>query len=118
MLLVDTSVWIDHLRRGDAELAERLEEGEVMTHRLVVEELACGSMSRRQEILALLGTLPRVAEAEHAEFLYFVEKHALHGTGLGAVDAHLLASAKLARAKLWTRDASLAKAAEKLGVGF
>lgn len=118
MLLVDTSVWVDHLRRGDAELAERLENGEVMTHRLVVEELACGSMSRRREILELFGTLPRVAEAEHAEFLFFIETQSLHGTGLGAVDAHLLASAKLSRARLWTRDAALARAAEKLGVGL
>ncbi|MBI2787859.1 MAG: type II toxin-antitoxin system VapC family toxin [Elusimicrobia bacterium] len=118
MLLVDTSVWVDHLRRGDAELVRRLEEGAVLTHRLVVEELACGSMTRRGEILSLLGTLPRAAEADHAEFLYFVEKHGLHGTGLGAVDAHLLASAKLARARLWTKDGALARAAAKLGVGL
>jgi predicted nucleic acid-binding protein len=117
MLLVDTSVWVDHLRRGDPELAERLEEGVVMTHRLVIEELACGSLARREEILTLLETLPRVPEADHAEFLHFVEKRALFGTGLGAVDAHLLASAKLARAELWTRDGALARAAERLGVG-
>lgn len=117
MLLVDTSVWVDHLRRGDAELAKRLEEGEVMTHRLVIEELACGSMSRREEILTLLETLPRAPEAEHGEFLHFVEKRGLAGTGLGAVDAHLLASAKLARTRLWTRDAGLARAAARLGIG-
>lgn len=115
MLLVDTSVWVDHLRRGDAELAERLEEGVVMTHRLVVEELACGSMSRRAEILTLLGTLPRVPEAEHAEFLRFIELRGLSGTGLGAIDVHLLASAKLAHAKLWTRDEALARAAARIG---
>ncbi len=117
MLLVDTSVWVAHLRRGDAELAERLDEGVVMTHRLVIEELACGSLSRREEILGLLGTLPRAPEAEHHEFLHFVEKRGLHGTGLGAVDAHLLASAKLARVELWTRDGALARAAARLGVG-
>jgi hypothetical protein len=68
--------------------------------------------------LTLLGTLPRAAEAEHAEFLYFVEKHGLHGTGLGAVDAHLLASARLSRARLWTKDAALSRAAAKLGLGL
>ncbi|MCM2304534.1 MAG: type II toxin-antitoxin system VapC family toxin [Elusimicrobia bacterium] len=117
MLLADTSVWVDHLRRGDAELERRLGEGVVMIHRLVIEELACGSMSRREEILTLLETLPRAPEAEHAEFLHFVEKRGLSGTGLGAVDAHLLASASLARARLWTRDAALARAAARLGVG-
>jgi predicted nucleic acid-binding protein len=117
MLLVDTSVWVDHLRRGDADLARRLEEGEVLMHRLVVEELACGALTRRGEILALLETLPRAPEAEHGEFLHFVERRGLAGTGLGAVDAHLLASAKLARARLWTRDAALARAAARLGIG-
>jgi predicted nucleic acid-binding protein len=116
MLLVDTSVWVDHLRRGDAELARRLEEGVVVTHRLVIEELACCSISRREEILGLLETLPRVSEADHEEFLHFLAKRALYGSGLGAVDVHLLASAKLARAALWTRDGALARAAESLGV--
>ncbi|MBI4061898.1 MAG: PIN domain-containing protein [Elusimicrobia bacterium] len=117
MLLVDTSVWVEHLRRGDAELAARLEEGVVMTHRLVIEELACGFIARRGEILTLLETLPRASEAEHAEFLHFIERRGLAGTGLGAVDAHLLASAALARAKLWTRDGALARAAARIGVG-
>ena len=86
-----------------------------MTHRLVIEELACGTMARREEILSLLETLPRAPEAEHGEFLHFVERRGLAGTGLGAVDAHLLASAKLAQVRLWTRDAALARAAERLG---
>lgn len=117
MLLVDTSVWVDHLRHGDAELARRLREGDVMTHRLVIEELACGTLARREEILGLLETLPRAPEAEHAEFLHFVERRGLAGTGLGAVDAHLLASAKLAHVRLWTRDGALARAAARLGAG-
>lgn len=117
MILVDTSVWVDHFRRGDAELAKRLEEGVVMSHRLVIEELACGSIARREEILTLLEALPRAPEADHAEFLHFVETHRLSGTGLGAVDAHLLASARLARAKLWTKDGALRREAEKLSVG-
>ena len=116
MLLVDTSVWVDHLRRGDAELSKRLEEGVVVTHRLVIEELACGSIARRDEILELLAALPRVSEADHDEFLHFLAERRLFGSGLGAVDVHLLASAKLARAELWTRDAALSRAAGRLGV--
>jgi predicted nucleic acid-binding protein len=118
VILVDTSVWVDHLRRGDADLARRLEDGEVLAHRLVVEELACGAMRRRAEILGLLEALPKAPEAEHGEFLAFVERRGLAGVGLGAVDAHLLASAALARARLWTRDAALARAAARLGVGL
>lgn len=116
--LVDTSVWVDHLRRGDPELARRLEAGDVATHRMVIEELACGHLGRREEILSLLETLPRAAEAEHAEFLSFVERWGLAGSGLGAVDVHLLAAAKLAHARVWTRDAALARAAKRLGVGL
>ena len=117
-ILVDTSVWVDHLRRGDAELARRLQAGEVTTHRLVVEELACGVMTRRNEILGLLAALPRASEAEHAEFLHFVERWELAGSGLGAIDAHLLAAAKLTHVRLWTRDAALARAAKRLAVGL
>lgn len=117
MLLVDTSVWVDHLRHGDKELARRLQEGDVLAHRLVIEELACGRMARRNEILGLLATLPRAPEIEHAEFLYFVERRGLAGSGLGAIDANLLASAALARTRLWTRDGALARAALRLGVG-
>ncbi len=118
MILADTSVWVDHLRRGDAALARRLEDGEIVTHRLVVEELACGSLRRRAEILGLLEALPKAPEAEHAEFLEFVERRGLAGAGLGAVDAHLLASAALGRARLWTRDAALERAAARLGLGM
>lgn len=115
MFLVDTSVWVDHLRRGDSDLTRRLHEGDVMTHRLVIKELACGTLTKRTEILGLLAALPRAPEADHAEFLHFVEKAGLAGAGLGAVDAHLLASAKLARARLWTRDQALARTAARLG---
>lgn len=116
MLLADTSVWVDHLRHGDPEMALRLREGEVMTHRLVIEELACGALSNRDEILGLLAALPRAPEAEHSEFLRFVERRGVAGTGLGAVDAHLLASAALAHAAVWTRDKALARAATLLGL--
>jgi predicted nucleic acid-binding protein len=117
-LLVDTSVWVDHLRRGDEELARRLLADEVTTHRLVIEELACGPMSPRAEMLDLLEALPRATEAEHAEFLTFVERWGLAASGLGAIDVHLLAAAKLSHVRIWTRDGALARAAKRLGVGL
>ncbi len=116
MILVDSSVWVDHLRRGEAGLAHFLERGEVLIHDLVIEELACGSLARRGEFLGLLHSLPRAPWAAHFEFLHFVESERLHGTGIGAVDAHLLAAARLAGARLWTKDKALARFAEKLGI--
>lgn len=117
MTLADTSVWVDHFRRGDAALSELLAEGSVIMHPLVIEELACGALTRREEILGLLETLPKAPGMGHAEFLPFVVAHRLYGGGLGAVDVHLLASARLARARLWTRDRRLHRAAIRLGVG-
>ncbi|MBI3288211.1 MAG: type II toxin-antitoxin system VapC family toxin [Elusimicrobia bacterium] len=114
MILVDTSVWIDHLRRGEPELAALLNAGVVLTHPLVVEELACGNLSRRGEMLDLLRALPRAPLAEHEEVLEFIAMEGLHGTGLGAVDAHLMASARLARATVWSKDKALMQAAGKL----
>ena len=117
-MLVDTSVWIDHLRRGNAQLASRLENGEVESHPLVVGELACGILKRRSEILSLLGSLPQVIEAEHDEVLSLVESRRLSGRGLGWIDVHLLASALLQRTTLWTLDKRLAEQARRLGVLF
>lgn len=116
MTLVDTSVWVDHLRRGDLALARALEEGTVFIHRLIIEELACGDLRQREEVLSLLETLPQAPEAEHRELLHFLEANKLPGSGIGAVDAHLLASAKLACAALWTRDAAMTRAAQRAGV--
>lgn len=117
-MLVDSSVWIDHLRRGNKLLALRLENGEVETHPCVVGELACGNLQRREAILSLLTCLPAVTEAEHAEVLSLVESKRLAGRGLGWVDAHLLASAMLGRTTLWTLDKRLAGEARRLGVLF
>lgn len=116
MALVDTSVWVDFLRSGDDELARSLEEGTVLTHRLVIEELACGNLRPRDEVLTLLAKLPKAQEAGHHELLHFLDAHRLSGCGIGAVDAHLLASAKLTRAALWTHDAALARAAGRVGL--
>lgn len=118
MILVDTSVWIDHLRSGDARLAKILEDGRVLTHSFVVGELACGNLKNRREILALLDRLPRAPIATDAEARLFIERHSLMGRDLGYVDVHLLASAALASpASLWTRDRQLATAASELGIG-
>lgn len=115
-MLVDTSVWIDHLRRGNSRLSEELEHGEVTTHPFVIGELACGNLRNHNEIISRLTDLPKVPVAEHLEVMGFVAAHALMGRGLGWVDAHLLASAALARSPLWTLDRRLAAAAESVGL--
>lgn len=118
MILVDTSVWIDHFRRGDRQLAAVLEAGEVVCHPFVIGELACGSLARRHTILELLRALPRTGHAEHDEILAFIDERRLHGGGIGLIDVHLLwGSVKEAHA-LWTRDARLRRIATRLGVGF
>lgn len=116
MILADTSVWVDHLRHGNARLAAWLREGEVAGHPFVTGEIALGHLKRRAEILALLGDLPQAPVAEHQEVLRFVERHELAGSGLGWVDAHLLAAAALDRLLLWTLDRRLAAAASTLGL--
>lgn len=117
-MLVDTSVWIDHLRHGNGRLADSLENGEVECHPFVIGELACGRLSRREEILALLRALPQVVEADHDEALAFIESNRLMGQGLGFIDVHLMASAILTKTPLWTMDERLAAGARRLGIAF
>jgi predicted nucleic acid-binding protein len=116
VILVDTSVWIDHLRRGNDTLAALLEEGSVVGHPFVTGELACGSLRNRREILSLLDGLPQSMIAEHTEVLRFLESHRLMGRGLGYVDVHLLASVMLEGALIWTLDKQLAEIAGRLAV--
>lgn len=118
MILVDTSIWVDHFRRGSAALETLLEKEEVVGHPFVIGELACGNLSRRKEILELLQALPQAAVASHGEIMQFIDFHRLMGAGLGLVDVHLLASARLSSAVLWTGDRTLMRAAEKLSVYF
>ena len=119
MILVDTSVWVDHLRSGDAQLVDLLERGAVLMHPFVVGEIACGSLSDRSSTLELLEDLPAAVVAEGEEVLAFIERHVLHGKGIGYVDVHLLASVVLTEgASLWTRDKRLRIAAEDLGRAF
>jgi predicted nucleic acid-binding protein len=117
MVLVDTSVWIDHLRVGDRKLVRLLEDGEVGVHPLVIGELACGNLRNRREILALLADLPSVERVSDEEVLFFIERHRLSGRGLGLVDVHLLASCAAGEVALWTKDARLMKVARQLGLG-
>lgn len=116
MILVDTSVWIDHLRTGVPPLAHALDQGRILMHPFVIGELACGNLDNRTELLRLLGELQRAEVAEHVEVLAFIEAHALMGRGIGYVDAHLLAATALeGDARLWTRDRRLDGIARDLG---
>ena len=116
MILVDTSVWIDHLRRHNARLAALLEGGQVRSHPFVVGELACGTLRQRAVVLELLGKLPASTVITPDETLTFIDARRLMGRGLGYVDIHLLASAVLDDARLWSLDKRLDQAARALGV--
>ena len=119
MILVDTSVWVDHLRDGAPALAAALEQGSVLMHPFVLGELACGNLKNRGEVLRLLGDLPAAPLATDPEALDYIERRALMGRGIGYVDVHLLASAALAgAARLWTRDKRLAAVAADLKLAY
>jgi predicted nucleic acid-binding protein len=118
MVLVDTSIWVDHLRRGLPELVAQLHAGTVVCHPFVLGELACGNLKNRREILELLGTLCTCPFATHEEALDFIESNHLMGLGLGYVDVHLLACARLSGLSLWTRDRALKSAATRLQVAW
>lgn len=117
MILVDTSIWIDHLRVGDRKLAALLQDGQVLAHPCVIGELALGQLSRRSEILGLLRNLPHAKAATDAEVVNLIENQQLFGLGIGYVDAHLLAATMLTTgARLWTQDKRLAAVAVQLGL--
>jgi predicted nucleic acid-binding protein len=118
MVLVDSSVWIFHLREGDERLKALLIAGQVVCHPFIIGELACGSLESRREILSLLQSLPEAIQAGHGEVMKFTEDHGLLGKGLGYVDVHLMASALLTGVPLWTRDKRLHKASTELGIGL
>jgi len=116
VILVDTSVWVDHLRRGNSTLRRLLDNGEVGCHSFVIGELASGTLRQRATILELLGELPAVPAAEDFEVLELIETRRLMGLGLGWVDAHLLAAALIADVSLWTLDKPLASTSQLLGI--
>lgn len=118
MVLVDTSIWVSHLKDSHPGLKEILFEGKVVCHPFVIGELACGNFQNRRKILTLMKALPVAIQAEHKEVLHFIETHHLMGIGLGYIDVHLLASALLSGISLWTHDIPLKKAARKLEVNF
>ncbi|UVI36059.1 type II toxin-antitoxin system VapC family toxin [Brevibacterium spongiae] len=116
MILVDTSVWIDHLHQRDEELVRRLEDGAVGSHSAVIEELALGSIRSREEVLSSLEDLFRFPTLTHEELMFLISSHSLWGRGLSVADTHLLGSVMLIEgALLWTRDKRLRRAAEELG---
>lgn len=119
MILVDTSVWIDHLQRSDPHLQKLLRDKDVLCHPMVIGEIAVGSFKQRAVILAQLSALPRTITASHDEALRFITRHALYGSGIGYIDVHLLAAVKLTPGStLWTRDKRLREFAESLDLDF
>lgn len=120
MILVDTTVWVDHLRADDAQLSALLLSNQVLMHSFVIGELACCNLRNRDELLTLLVDLPQAPVASDAEVLFFIERHRLMGRGIGYIDAHLLAATALSDAgtSLWTRDRRLATLATELQLGY
>jgi len=116
MILVDTSVWIDHFRAGGSKLGDLLSQTLVMVHPFVMGELACGNLKARARILSDLEALPSAVSATHEEVMRLVEARKLWGLGMGWIDAHLLASALLSKCPLWTLDGKLVQAAAAAGV--
>ena len=118
MVLIDTSVWVNHLRAGNDHLKKLLLEMRVSCHPFIVGELACGNIKNRKEFLSLIQTLPMVQSINEKEFLYFVEQNNLIGKGVGFVDVHLLASARLSEISLWSFDKKLDRIASYLDINY
>ena len=118
MVLVDTSVWVAHLRAGNIGLEALLNDGHVVCHPFIIGEIACGKLKNRSEILSLLQALPMAKRAEHEEVMQFIENHRLMGKGLGYIDMHLLASAMLTNLSIWTLDKRLNEVSSTLGICY
>ena len=118
MILVDTSIWVTHLRQGSLQLEKLLMGAEVMCHPFIIGELACGNLKNRNEIISLLQSLPMAPTIEFDEFLFFIDRNHLMRKGIGFVDVHLLASAQLTGVPLWTADKRLKSAADQLELTF
>ena len=118
MVLVDTSIWINHLQKGNAHLKKLLLDAEVACHTFIIGELACGNLKNRSAILSLLHALPLTPIIDNDEILLFIERNKLMGIGIGLIDAHLLASARLVHIPIWTRDKRLLNAAASLQMAY
>ena len=116
MILVDTSIWIDHIRSRNSTLLTLLDTQQVSVHPWVTGELACGNLANRSSVLYLLKSQPQVAVASEDEVLFFIEKHRISGKGIGYLDIHFLAAAALGNSKIWTRDKRLGEVAALLGL--
>ena len=119
MILVDTSVWIDHLHNPESALIEQLEAGNVLMHPMVIGELACGNLRDRADRLKEWWALPLIPEITHEEVISLIESNRLMGHGIGFIDAHLVcATLRHGEAHLWTRDARLKRVSETCGIAF
>jgi predicted nucleic acid-binding protein len=119
VILADTSIWVEHLRKGGKSLADLLDAGMIVTHPFVIGEIALGSLARRDLILSMLEDLPRATVATDSEVRNFIETHSLFGRGIGYIDAHLLAAARLTQgSRLWTGDKRLQSIAKELDLAF
>src|SRR4030042_1662731 len=115
MIIVDTSVWIDHLNKGSIDLSMLLSKGMVLIHPFIIGEISLGRLRNRCEILSLLNALPHANIADHEEVIEFIEGNQLVGVGIGWIDAHLLASMKLSNATILTTDKAMLSALERMG---
>jgi len=118
VILADTSVWVSHLREGNADLVALLVDAEVACHPFIIGELACGNLKNRTEILQLLHLLPSIPPAEHREVLHFIELNRLMGKGLGYVDVHLAAAATLSAVPIWTLDKHFYEINKRLHISY
>lgn len=119
MIIVDTSVWIEHLRKTDTQLVQLLDKSLVLTHPFIIGELACGNLHNRLQILTLLKNIPSAKEASHQEVLYFIEHNQLMGCGIGYIDAHLLTSTALTNdTKIWTYNKRLENLSNEIGLSI
>jgi predicted nucleic acid-binding protein len=118
VILADTSVWIQHFRHKENVFGKFLKDSLIVLHPFVIGELACGFLAARKSTLDLMMNLPAIRCADDSEALYMIERHSLMGRGLGYIDIHLLAAARLSKASLWTLDKALLRAANECGVGL
>ncbi len=118
MLLIDTSIWVAHLRSGNHPLKKTLYHGEALCHPLIIGELACGTIKNRDEIISLLQSLPLAEVAENDDVLKFIEINHLMGLGLGFIDMHLLASALLSKNPIWSLDKKLNSVSARFNLNY
>lgn len=119
MILIDTSVWIDHLRKSEPQVVKRLDDGHVLMHSSIIGELACGNLNNRNQLLSDWHALPAIPELKNGQVIGLIDKHSLMGKGIGLVDAHILGAVlNYDDCLLWTRDGRLRKIAEHFGVAY